>query len=130
MRMQVAIAVLLPCLAVVFFSGVYFPARQRTAALEILAQRAVTVATLVSRHPALLLPDSAPDARARRADVFSQVESGGFTLLFQELSRADGTVVDARGNVTSILSQPVTPQSGGCAVARVVFVTGTAVKLR
>ncbi|RKH13226.1 methyl-accepting chemotaxis protein [Corallococcus sp. CA053C] len=118
LRMQVAIAVLLPCLAVVFFSGVYFPARQRTAALEILAQRAVTVATLVSRHPALLLPDSAPDARARRADVFSQVESGGFTLLFQELSRADGTVVDARGNVTSILSQPVTPQSGGCAVAR------------
>ena len=29
LRMQVAIAVLLPCLAVVFFSGVYFPARQR-----------------------------------------------------------------------------------------------------
>ncbi|RKH44057.1 methyl-accepting chemotaxis protein [Corallococcus llansteffanensis] len=119
LRMQVAIAVLLPCLAVVFFSGVYFPARQRAAALEVLSQRAVTVATLVSRHPALFLPDSAPDARARRADVFSQVESGGFTLQFQELARADGTVLEARGNVTSVLSQPVTtPRFGACAVAR------------
>lgn len=118
LRMQVAIAVLLPCLAVVFFSGVYFPARQRAAGVEVLAGRAMTLGTLVARHPSLALPDSSPDARARRDEVFSQVDSGGFTLLFQELSRADGSVVELRGRVPAGLTQPPLPEPGTCTVAR------------
>ncbi|MHA7632302.1 methyl-accepting chemotaxis protein [Corallococcus sp. M7] len=118
LRMQVAIAVLLPCLAVVFFTGVYFPARQKAAGLEVLAGRAVTLGTLVVRHPALALPETAPDARARRDELFNQVESGGFTLTFQELTRADGTVVALRGQVPDGTPEPKQPNPGTCAVAR------------
>ncbi|MCY1045526.1 methyl-accepting chemotaxis protein [Corallococcus sp. bb12-1] len=117
LRMQVAIAVLLPCLAVVFFSSVYFPVRQRAAALEVLSLRARTVGTLVSRHPAMALPDTSPEARARRDEVFSQVESGGFTLRFQELSREDGTVIESRGVVPSSQALPVA-SPGGCSVTQ------------
>ncbi|WP_375760398.1 methyl-accepting chemotaxis protein [Corallococcus exercitus] len=118
LRMQVAIAVLIPCLAVVFFTGVYFPARQQAAGMEVLAGRAVTLGTLVVRHPSLALPDSAPDARARRDEVFSQVESGGFTLNFQELTRADGTVVAVRGQVPEGPTVPKEVKPGACTVAR------------
>ncbi|RKI51253.1 methyl-accepting chemotaxis protein [Corallococcus sp. AB049A] len=117
LRMQVAIAVLLPCLAVVFFSGVYFPARQQAAGLEVLAGRAVTLGTLVVRHPSLALPDTAPDARAHRDEVFAQVESGGFTLNFQQLTRADGTVV-VRGRAPDDVTLPPKPPAGACTVAR------------
>ncbi|NPC74826.1 methyl-accepting chemotaxis protein [Corallococcus exiguus] len=118
LRMQVAIAVLLPCLAVMFFTGVYFPARQKAAGLEVLAGRAVTLGTLVVRHPSLALPESAPDARARRDEVFNQVESGGFTLTFQELTRADGTVVAVRGQVPEGPPEPKELEPGACTVAR------------
>ncbi|MBN8231717.1 methyl-accepting chemotaxis protein [Corallococcus macrosporus] len=118
LRMQVAIAVLLPCLAVVFFSGVYFPARQQAAGMEVLAGRAVTLGTLVVRHPSLALPDASPDSRVRREELFSQVDSGGFTLNFQELSRADGTVLAVRGRVPEGLTQPPMPRAGECSVAR------------
>ncbi|RKG97579.1 methyl-accepting chemotaxis protein [Corallococcus carmarthensis] len=118
LRMQVAIAVLLPCLAVVFFSGVYFPARQQDAGLEVLAGRAVTLGTLVVRHPSLALPDTAPDARERRDDVFSQVESGGFTLTFQKLIREDGTVVALRGRVPEGFTPPPAPAPDACSVAQ------------
>ncbi|RKG85793.1 methyl-accepting chemotaxis protein [Corallococcus terminator] len=118
LRMQVAIAVLLPCLAVVFFSSVYFPARQRAAALEVLSLRARTVGTLVSRHPAMALTDTSPEARARRDEVFSQVESGGFTLRFQELAREDGTVIESRGVVPSSPAHPVASPAGGCSVTQ------------
>ncbi|MBZ4370857.1 methyl-accepting chemotaxis protein [Corallococcus interemptor] len=117
LRMQVAIAVLLPCLAVVFFTGVYFPARQKAAGLEVLAGRAMTLGTLVVRHPSLALPETAPDARARRDEVFKQVESGGFTLTFQELTR-NGAVVALRGQVPEGTPEPKEPQPGTCTVAR------------
>ncbi|MFB1479618.1 methyl-accepting chemotaxis protein [Corallococcus sp. RDP092CA] len=119
LRMQVGIAVLVPCVAVVFFTGMYFPARQKAAGLEVLAGRAVTLGTLVVRHPWLALPDAAPDARARRDDVFSQVESGGFTLTFQELTRrSDGAVLAVRGQVPEGLARPSQPAEGRCTVTR------------
>ncbi|RKG53836.1 methyl-accepting chemotaxis protein [Corallococcus sp. AB011P] len=118
LRMQVAIAVLLPCLAVVFFTGVYFPARQKAAGLEVLVGRAATLGTLVVRHPSLALPETAPDARARRDELFNQVASGGFTLMFQELTRTDGTVIAVRGQVPKGDTEPKELKPGACTVAR------------
>jgi methyl-accepting chemotaxis protein len=113
LRMQVAIAVLLPCLAVVFFSGVYFPARQREAALRVLSGRAETLVALVVRHPVFAAREDAPDTFARRHELFAQVASG-FNLQFQEMLRADGTVVDRWGDAPDALPRLAVPQAGAC----------------
>lgn len=99
LRVQVAIAVLVPCIAVVLFSGVYFPSRQRAAALDVLEQRVRTVASLVARHPAALDADHSPEAKARLEAVFSLAERGGFSVRFQGLVGADGTVLLERGRI-------------------------------
>ncbi|MBJ6765706.1 HAMP domain-containing protein [Myxococcaceae bacterium JPH2] len=99
LRVQVAIAVLVPCLAVVLFSGGYFPARQRAAGLQVLDQRARAVASLVASHPAAVGVDGSDTARARLDEVFSRTEAGGLGVRFQGVLQRDGSVIHARGRV-------------------------------
>jgi methyl-accepting chemotaxis protein len=108
LRMQVAIAVLVPCLAVVVFSAVYFPARQREVSLELLEKRARVVGLLMSQHPVLLAAERAPDMDAVAA-VFGRLESptspdgsSGFTVHYQALLRPpEGTAVYEHGQLPS-----------------------------
>ncbi|WP_140798052.1 methyl-accepting chemotaxis protein [Myxococcus xanthus] len=108
--MQVAIAVLVPCLAVVSFCVVYFPMHQREVTLELLQKRVRVVARLISQHPALLSADSTPESTARVRDVLSMLESpealnerSGFTLRYQGLVSAEGTVLHGRGPIPTAI---------------------------
>ncbi|QSQ27728.1 methyl-accepting chemotaxis protein [Pyxidicoccus parkwayensis] len=106
LRMQVAIAVLVPCLAVVVFSVVYFPSQQRNVSLALVEKRAQVVGLLMAQHPALLAAERAPDKQALEA-VFSRLESrdsadenSGFAVRYQALLKPDGSAVYEHGKLT------------------------------
>ncbi|MCP3141107.1 methyl-accepting chemotaxis protein [Pyxidicoccus xibeiensis] len=125
LRMQVAIAVLVPCLAVVFFCGLYFPERQREVTLGLLEKRVRVVGTLVAQHPAVLAVDGTTEARSRADGVLSQLdlangaEGGrGFTVHYQGLLGPEGAVVHARGPIPDdVRARPARPLEG-CETSR------------
>ncbi|WP_164017192.1 methyl-accepting chemotaxis protein [Pyxidicoccus trucidator] len=128
LRMQVAIAVLVPCLAVAAFCGVYFPSQQQDTTMKLLEKRVKVVGLLVARHPVVLAADSTSSSQARLEDVLSLVEardpeSGnrGFTVHYQALIGPDGTVRYSRGEppfVGQVPDQdPVAP--GSCESSRI-----------
>ncbi|MCY1015143.1 methyl-accepting chemotaxis protein [Pyxidicoccus sp. MSG2] len=103
LRMQVAIAVLVPCLAVVLFSAVYFPARQRGVSAALLEKRVHAVGLLMAQHLTLLVAERAPDKDAVKdavAEVFSRFASptspdgsSGFIVRYQALLLPNGQAV-------------------------------------
>jgi len=106
LRMQVAIAVLVPCLAVMGLCIWNFSARQREVALELLQRRARVLGALVASHPATRDWDGSEAAKARLDEVLAQLESrdleggGGFTVNYQGLLGPDGRpVYEALGRV-------------------------------
>ncbi|GHG73532.1 methyl-accepting chemotaxis protein [Comamonas sp. JC664] len=113
LRTQVAIAVVVPCLAVVGFCIAYFPMHQREVTMELLQKRVRVVGRLMSQHPALLTADGSPESLSRVRDVLSLLETpessserGGFTLRYQGLLGADGTVLHARGLIPASARSP------------------------
>lgn len=124
LRMQVAIAVLVPCLAVVLFAGAYFPTRQREVTLEMLEERARVVGVLMSEHPALLAAEPTPDVQALGA-VFARLESrgpteglGGFNVRYQALLRPDGAVVFKHGDLPAPGKDSGPVPAGSCVTSR------------
>jgi methyl-accepting chemotaxis protein len=128
LRMQVAIAVLVPCLAVAVFCGVYFPRQQRDVTMGLLEKRARVVGLLVARHPVVLAADRTSQSESQLNDVLSLLEdrdpadgSAGFTVRFQALLGPDGIVVYERGTHPlpgQVKDQgPVPP--GSCASSRI-----------
>ncbi|MFP2927876.1 methyl-accepting chemotaxis protein [Pyxidicoccus sp. 3LG] len=125
LRMQVAIAVLVPCLAVVFFCGLYFPGRQRNVTLDLLEKRVRVVGLLVAQHPFVLAADDTPPAKMRVDGVLSQLEakdeadgSRGFTVHYQGLLNPDGTVLQERGIVPTDVKSPAGKLKQGCEASR------------
>ncbi|PTL78009.1 methyl-accepting chemotaxis protein [Vitiosangium sp. GDMCC 1.1324] len=116
LRWQVALAVLVPSLAVALFSGFYVPKQQRTFGLKRLEDRARTVGLLASDEIAILLeqggavapalPGPQPvDAREgglravkQLSHIFERVDQSG-AVLFQAVLAPDGKVLAERGSV-------------------------------
>lgn len=102
LRWQVALAVLVPSLAVALFSGFYFPKQQRTFGLHRLEDRARTVGLLASDGIAALLdqagtaPLAPPGPQLSR--VFERVEQAG-SVSFQAVLAPDGKVLAERGSM-------------------------------
>lgn len=128
LRMQVAIAVFVPCLAVAAFCGVYFPHQQRGVTMELLEKRARVVGLLVARHPVVLAVDGTSSSDSRLDDVLSLLEardpedgSRGFTVHYQALLRPDGTVVHKRGTPSSQgqVKAPGPVPPGSCESSRI-----------
>jgi methyl-accepting chemotaxis protein len=99
LRMQVAIAVLVPCLAVVLFCTFYFPARQQQVTQKLLQKRVRAVGMLMSQHPAVQAVDSNPGTQEALRRLFSTLDaedpedgSRGFTVHYQGLLWPDGGV--------------------------------------
>ncbi|MFP2907347.1 methyl-accepting chemotaxis protein [Pyxidicoccus sp. 3LFB2] len=127
LRMQVAIAVLVPCLAVAVFCGVYFPRQQQAASMEQLEKRVRVVGLLVARHPVVLAADTTSSSQLRLDEVLSLLEvrdaaseSPGFTVHYQALFGQDGNVAHSRGElpryVQELLQQKVA--AGSCESSR------------
>jgi methyl-accepting chemotaxis protein len=129
LRMQVAIAVLVPCLAVVAFCGMYLLTQRRDVTLSLLEKRVHVVGLLVAGHPSVQsAADRAPGWEARLSEVFSQLDArgpadrgDGYTVHFQALLDPDGGVVYQRSqqDLPAQVSDlgPVPP--GTCATSRV-----------
>lgn len=126
LRWQVAIAVLLPSLAVAAFTSAYFPDRQREFSLERLRSQAQVVAALAADQAALILQErqagqppwgEVAGESARLARLFDRVEKAG-EVAFQALLGPEGRVVYARGD----LPREVVPAEGqeGCAPVSLV----------
>ncbi|MGZ3458442.1 MAG: methyl-accepting chemotaxis protein, partial [Archangium sp.] len=135
LRWQVALAVLVPSLAVALFSGFYFPKQQRSFGLQRLEDRARSVGLLASDEIATLLaqggaePPALPGPRPvdsregglravkQLSHIFERVEQAG-SVSFQAVLAPDGKVLSERGSVPRGLKGP--PEQGeGCAVTRV-----------
>ncbi|MCP3161357.1 methyl-accepting chemotaxis protein [Myxococcus qinghaiensis] len=99
LRMQVAIAVLVPCLTVIGLCIWNFSARQREVSLELLQKRARVLGSLVANHPATRDWDGTESSKERLDTVLSQLEAhdvdggGGFTVNYQGLLGPDGRPV-------------------------------------
>lgn len=145
LRMQVAIAVLVPCLTVIGLCIWNFSARQREVSLELLQKRARVLGTLVANHPATRGWDGTEAAKERLDTVLAQLEAhdvdggGGFTVSYQGLLGADGrpvyesvtrlpehargrSVVTKEGCVTSLLA--LREVSVRCASGERTYVVG------
>ena len=125
LRWQVALAVLVPSLAVAVFSGFYFPRQQRTFGLARLEDRARTVGVLASHElaavlgqgghaPLVMAPGYQPVELLPR--VFDGVEQAG-AISFQAVLAPDGKVLSTRGPVPKGLKGE--PEARGCSVQRV-----------
>jgi methyl-accepting chemotaxis protein len=105
LRMQVAIAVLVPCLAVVVFCSVYFPGRQREVTMELLEKRVRTLGQLVAQHPAMREADGSERSKERLSEALAPLEaedangSRGFTVHYQGLIGPDGAVLFSQGTL-------------------------------
>ncbi|MCP3101792.1 methyl-accepting chemotaxis protein [Myxococcus sp. K15C18031901] len=122
LRMQVAIAVLVPCLAVMGLCIWNFSARQHEVALELLQRRARVLGSLVASHPATQDWDGSATAKERLEQVLAQLESrsleggGGFTVNYQGLLGADGKpVYEPLGRVPEHSRGPSVVLAQGCA---------------
>ncbi|MBZ4415625.1 methyl-accepting chemotaxis protein [Myxococcus sp. RHSTA-1-4] len=121
LRMQVAIAVLVPCLAVVLFCTAYFPARQREVTMELLQKRVRAVGLLVAQHPAMLAADGTAASQERLLQVLSALEaedpadgSQGFTLHYQGLLWPDGGPVFSKGTIPEGVKEQGPVPAGTC----------------
>ncbi|MFY2561525.1 methyl-accepting chemotaxis protein [Corallococcus terminator] len=145
LRMQVAIAVLVPCLTVIGLCIWNFSARQREVSLELLQKRARVLGTLVANHPATRDWDGSESSKERLDAVLAQLEAhdvnggGGFTVNYQGLLGPDGrpvyesltrlpdhakgkTAVTRNGCVTSLLA--LREVSVRCASGERTYVVG------
>lgn len=121
LRWQVAIAVLLPSLAVAAFTSAYFPDRQREFGLERLRSQAQVVAALAADQAAMIVQErqagqpswgDVGGQSALLARLFDRVEQGE-EVAFQALLGPEGRVVYARGD----LPREVVPtEKEGCAL--------------
>ncbi|WP_338867209.1 methyl-accepting chemotaxis protein [Myxococcus stipitatus] len=98
LRMQVAIAVLVPCLAVMGLCIWSFSVRQHEVSLELLRKRAHVLGTLVSNHPAAREWDGGESSQGRLEAMLAQLEAkdslgGGFTVHYQGLLGPEGRPV-------------------------------------
>ena len=121
LRMQVAIAVLVPCLAVVLFYGVYFTVNQRKVTMALLEKRVHAVGQLIAQHPATLALDGTEATRQRLREVLAPLEAGdtagerrGFTLHFQGVVGPEGTLLFEQGQVPSSVWQQGAVPAGTC----------------
>ncbi|WNG38445.1 methyl-accepting chemotaxis protein [Archangium minus] len=114
LRWQVALAVLVPSLAVALFSGFYFPKQQRSFGLKRLEERALAVGLLASDEISSLLdqrgtvppalpgpqPVDAHEGGLREvkhlSHIFERVEQTG-SVSFQAVLAPDGKVLTERG---------------------------------
>jgi methyl-accepting chemotaxis protein len=127
LRWQVALAVLVPSLAVALFSGVYFPKQQRAVGWKRLEERARAVGLLASDQvSALLAPGPYSSgvhspglpqglaAVAQLSRLFDQVEAGG-EVSFQSVLGPGDVALYERGRVPPQLKGA---QAEGCKVER------------
>ncbi|HZI16536.1 MAG TPA: methyl-accepting chemotaxis protein [Myxococcus sp.] len=121
LRMQVAIAVLVPCLGVVVFCSLYYPGRQQELTMELLRKRVQVVGQLVASHPDVGGADGGPAAGERVDRVFDLVEAkdpadgrGGFTVNYQLLLGPDGAVLRERGQVPDSAREQASSGGEGC----------------
>lgn len=98
LRWQVAVAVLVPSLAIALFSGVYLPARQKALAVGLVETHATAVARLAAHEVAGLLEGPLSETQARLEPLFDRVEAGG-EVVYQGAILGDGTVVGVRGDL-------------------------------
>ncbi|HEX8825643.1 MAG TPA: methyl-accepting chemotaxis protein [Archangium sp.] len=134
LRWQVALAVLVPSLAVAVFSGFYFPKQQRAFGLARLEDRARTVGLLASdeiaallmqagQAPAVAAPGTQPvvarepglRAVEQLSRIFERVEQAG-SISYQAVLAPDGKVLSSRGSVPKGLKGK--PGTEGCTVDR------------
>ncbi|QRK07845.1 HAMP domain-containing protein [Archangium violaceum] len=134
LRWQVALAVLVPSLAVALFSGFYFPKQQRSHGLKRLEERALAVGLLASDEISSLLeqrgavlpalpgphPMDAPEGGLREvkhlSHIFERVEQTG-SVSFQAVLAPDGKVLTERGSMPRG-TRGSSDMGTGCAVTR------------
>jgi methyl-accepting chemotaxis protein len=111
---QVAVAVLVPSLAVALFNGFFFPKQQRNQGIARLEDRSRAVGLLAAEQITLLLEQSGmrgmspPPAVLERVEarVFERVEQTG-SVSFQAILAPDNAVVARRGDPPTLKSPPV-----------------------
>ncbi|MFL5351590.1 methyl-accepting chemotaxis protein [Archangium sp.] len=138
LRWQVALAVLVPSLAVALFSGFYFPKQQRQFGLKRLEDRARAVGLLASDEIATLLeqggtaPPALPGPQAvdakegglrevkQLSHIFERVDQAG-SVSFQVVLAPEGKMLSSRGTVPPEVKAASEDEGDGedCSVRRI-----------